>query len=145
MTQRIKKPKSWILTVLISGAALAYAFFVFLPMQRSIAGIREELKRQRTEVLELGKLNNEVVQLEQQIKAVRTTIDTWHEHAPSRQETATFIGIVSQLAQQAGAHVDRISPRTAVAMSSLVQHPADLSVKGTFSQVADFLLHDFVL
>ncbi len=139
MSDRAKKPKSWILTVAISGAALTYAFFVFIPMQKSIAEVRKQLTQQRSEVLELGKLESEVIRLERRIEAVRTTIDTWHEHAPTEQETATFIGVVSQLAQQAGARVERISPRTAVAMSTLRQHPADLTVEGDFAQIAEFL------
>ncbi len=139
MSGEAKQPKSWVLTVAISGAALAYAFFVFLPMQKSIADVRTKLTQQRAEVLELGTLENEVMQLEGRIEAVRTTIETWHEHAPTEQETATFIGVVSQLAQQAGARVERISPRTAVAMSTLRQHPADLTVEGDFVQIAEFL------
>jgi len=107
MSAPSKKPKSLMLTVLISGSALAYAFFVFLPTQKSIASIRSELAQQRNDVLALGSLESEIVELERRIAAVRTTIDTWHEHAPTAQETATFIGVVSQLAQQAGVRVDR--------------------------------------
>jgi Tfp pilus assembly protein PilO len=128
-----------VLTVLISGSALAYAFFVFLPTQKSIASIRSELEKQRKDVLELGSLENEIVGLERRIADVRATIDTWHEHAPTEKETTTFIGVVSQLAQQAGARVDRITPRSVVTMAALQQHPADLTVVGDFVQIADFL------
>lgn len=136
---RGKRPKSWILTALISGTALAYAVFVFLPTQKSIASIRTELAEQRNEVLKLGALESEIVDLEQRIAAVRLTIDTWHEHAPTPQQTATFIGVVSQLAQQAGAKVERITPRSVVKMSALRQYPSDLTVDGNFVQIADFL------
>ena len=139
MSTQIKKPKSWILTVLISGVALAYAFFVFLPAQKSIAGIRSELADQRNEVLELGTLETNIVDLENRIAAVRTTIDKWQEYAPTEQEMATFIGVVSQLAQQAGARLDRITPRSVVNMAVLRQHPADLTVEGDFVQIGDFL------
>lgn len=139
MSTQSKKPKSWVLTVLISGSALAYALFVFLPTQKSIASIRSELAEQRADVLELGTLENEIVGLERRIAATRETIDTWREHAPTEQETATFIGVVTQLAQQANARMDRITPRSAVKMAALQQHPADLTVEGGFVQIADFL------
>lgn len=139
MSTQAKKPKSWILTVLISGTALAYAFFVFLPAQKSIASLRSELTQQRKAVLELGSLETEIVDLERRIAAVRTTLDAWDRHAPTEQETATFIGVVSQLAQQAGARVDRITPRGVVDMQALRQQPADLTVEGGFVQIADFL------
>ena len=139
MNAKTKRPKSLILTVLISGAALAYAFFVFLPTQKSIASIRSELAAQRSEVLELGSLESEVVELQRRLEAVRSTIDTWKQHAPTEQETATFIGVVSQLAQQAGARMERITPRSVVKMAALRQHPADLTVEGSFGQIADFL------
>ena len=140
MSSRIRKPKSWILTVLISGVALAYALLVFLPTQKSIAGLRTELSKQRKEVLELGSLENEIVELERRITAVRQAVDQWQEHAPTEQEAATFIGVVSQLAQQAGARVERITPRAEVEMAALRQHPTDLIVDGSFGQIAGFLL-----
>lgn len=139
MSTKFKKPKSLLLTVLISGSALAYAFFVFLPTQRSIASIRSELAEQRNDVLELGSLENKIVGLDRRLAAVRATIDSWHEHAPTAQETATFIGVVSQLAQQAGARVDHITPRSVVKLAALQQHPADVIVEGDFVQIADFL------
>jgi len=139
MSAPSKKPKSLMLTVLISGSALAYALFVFLPTQKSIASIRSELAQQRNDILALGSLESEIVELERRIAAVRSTIDTWHEHAPTAQETATFIGVVSQLAQQAGVRVDRITPRSLVKMSALEQHPADLAMEADFAQIADFL------
>ena len=139
MSTRIKKPKSWILTVAISGTALVYAYFVFLPMQKSIAGLRSDLSEQRKDVLELSSLETEIVGLERRIAAVRATLEAWQEHAPSEQETATFIGVVSQLAQQAGARVERITPRSVVQMAALQQHPADLMVEGDFVQIVNFL------
>lgn len=139
MSAKTKKPKSWILTVLISGAALAYAFFVFLPTQKSIANIRTELKNQRNDVVELGSLETQIVGLERRIALSRAAIDKWRDHAPSPQETATFIGVVSQMAQEAGARVERITPKDVVRMASLQQHPAELSVEGNFLQIADFL------
>jgi Tfp pilus assembly protein PilO len=139
VSTQIKKPKSWILTVLIAGAVLAYAFFAFLPTQKSIAGLRSELAEQRKEVLERGSLEAEIVGLQSRIAVVRATLDAWREHAPTEQETATFIGVVSQLAQQAGARVERITPRSVVNMAALRQHPADLTVEGDFVQIADFL------
>ena len=139
MSEHTKKPKSWILTVLISAAALAYAFFVFLPAQKSIASLRSELAGQRKEILELGSLETEIVGLQRRIAAVRATLETWQEHAPTERETATFIGVVSQLAQQAGARVERITPRSVGNMAALRQHPADLTVEGDFVQIADFL------
>ena len=139
MSEHAKRPKSWILTVLISGAALAYVSFVFLPTQKSIAGLRSELAQHRGEVLELGALETEIVGLQSRIDAVRATVDQWKEHAPTEQQAATFIGVVSQLAQQAGARVERITPRSVVQMASLQKHPRELTVEGDFVQIADFL------
>jgi Tfp pilus assembly protein PilO len=139
MSAHTKKPKSWILTVIISGTALAYALLVFLPTQKSIASLRSDLARQRNEVLELGSLEAEIVGLQRRIDVVRATIDKWQEHAPTEQETATFIGVVSQLAQQAGARVERITPRSVVKMAALQKNPADLTVDGDFVQIAEFL------
>ena len=87
MSEHAAKPKSWVLTVAISGAALAYAVFVFLPAQKSIASLRSELARQRSEVLELGPLETEIMELENRLVAVRSTIDSWKKHAPTEQET----------------------------------------------------------
>ena len=139
MSKHTKKPKSWILTVAISGAALVYALFVFLPTQKSIASLRSDLSQQRNEVLELGSLEAEIVSLERRIVTARATIDEWQEDAPTEQESATFIGVVSQLAQRAGARVERITPRSVVKMAAIQKNPADLTVEGDFVQIARFL------
>ncbi|MBC8356505.1 MAG: type 4a pilus biogenesis protein PilO [Planctomycetes bacterium] len=139
MSASIQKPKSWVLTVGISAAAMVYAFFVFLPTQKSIASVRSELAVRRSEVLELGSLESEIVGLERRVGVVRETIGAWQSNSPTEQETGTFIGIVSQLAQQAGARVERITPRSTVNMAVLAQHPADVSVEGDFIQIANFL------
>jgi Tfp pilus assembly protein PilO len=134
-----RKSKSWIVTGLVSIGTIGYAFLVFLPTQQTIAGIRTELAEHRREVLELGTFETEIVALDHRLRAVRSAIHEWQQHAPTEQQIATFVGVVSQLAQQTGARVDRIAPRPAIEMSSLHQHPSDLSVEGSFVQIADFL------
>lgn len=127
------------LTLLVSGSAIAYVFFVFLPIQKSIAGLRSELDSKRKFILEAQQLGAKVIELEERMESARALVNDWREHAPSEDEMATFIGQLSVLASEAGATPGRITPRESIGLASLRRHPAELAVEGSFSQLSEFL------
>jgi len=131
--------KSLFLTLLISGGALAYAFLIFVPIQRSIASLRSELDSKRQFILDAGSLEPRITELTAELQQAEKVVDSWREHSPSEEEMATFIGQVSVLASKAGAKPGRITPREAITLASLRRHPAEFSVQGSFSQLSHFL------
>ena len=138
MTKR-KNSNSLALTLLISGVALAYAFLIFLPIQKSIASLRGDLAAKRQFILDAAALGPRLAQLTVELEQAQAVVDAWQEQSPSEEEMSTFIGQVSVLASEAGATPGRITPRQAITLASLRRHPAELAVEGTFGQLSDFL------
>ena len=136
---KTKKSKSLLLTVVMSAGSLAFAFLVFLPIQRSIGSLRGELDAKRQFILEAEKLKSRIIEMEATLKKARSVVEAWQADAPSDDEMSTFIGQISVLASQAGAVPGRITPRHPIALASLHRHPAELAVEGTFLQLSDFL------
>ena len=136
---RPENSKSLALTLVISGAAMAYAFLIFLPIQKSIASLRSELDSKRQFILEAGKLGTRVTELTAELEQAEQVVASWREHSPSEEEMATFVGQVSVLASQAGATPGRITPGEAITLASLRRHPAEIAVEGSFSQLGNFL------
>lgn len=137
--KKAQNSKSLILTLLISGSALAYAFLIFLPIQRSITSLRNELAAKRQFILDAGSLGPRLAQLTVELEEAQAVVDAWREQSPSEEEMATFIGQVSVLASEAGATPGRITPREAITLASLRRHPAELAVEGTFAQLCRFV------
>lgn len=137
--KKAQNPKSLALTLLISGGALAYAFLIFLPIQRSITSLRTELAEKRQFILDAGSLGPRLAQLAVELEEAQAIVGAWREQSPSEEEMATFIGQVSVLASEAGATPGRITPRQAITLASLRRHPAELAVEGTFAQLCQFL------
>jgi len=136
---KTKRSRSWITTVAISGGALAFAFFVFLPIQRSIAKLRAELHEQRDFVRGAATVDATIAELEQRKKEATKIVAAWQTYAPNEHAMATFIGTVSELAEEAGVKAGRITPRDRETLASLSRYPAEISVEGEFQNIARFL------
>ena len=134
-----QKPKSWIATVVVSGASLGYVFLVFVPIQESIASLRTELREQIKYVGRSATVDATIADLERRKRAANQVVQRWRDHAPSEHAMATFIGAVSELAEQAGAKAGRITPGNAITLASLRIYPAELAVEGDFYEIAAFL------
>jgi Tfp pilus assembly protein PilO len=134
-----QKPKSMLVTILVSGAALAYAFLVFLPMQKSIASLRSKLREQRDYIGAATTADATIADLALRKREAGKIVQRWRDHAPSPHQMSTFIGTVSELADQAGAKAGSITPGDTVKLASLRMHPADLAVEGEFHEIAEFL------
>ena len=137
--KKAQNSKSLALTLLISGSALAYAFLIFLPIQRSITSLRNELAEKRQFILDAGSLGPRLAQLDVDLDEAQVIVDAWRKQSPSEEEMATFIGDVSVIASEAGATPGRITPREPVTLASLRRYPAELAVEGTFAQLGKFL------
>ena len=56
------KPKTWLITGLLSGLALAYLFFIFLPGQRSLGELRAQVQERHQQITQAQSLARTVVE-----------------------------------------------------------------------------------
>lgn len=136
---RTKQSRSMVVTVAVSAGALVYAYFVFLPMQQSIAKLNGELKTQQQFALSTEQATTQAADLERQLVSARELVADWRAHAPRENELGAFIGRVAELASESGATVQRLSPLESISLATLQQQPAELVVEGTFENIAAFV------
>ena len=74
--------RNLLITLLLGGGAVAYVFFMFLPMQAETVQLREDLRTQREFVEQSLTLVGAMSSVEQELQAARDFAGAWRESAP---------------------------------------------------------------
>ena len=135
----ITKPRSWIVTSLLSAVAVAYVVFVFLPGQRAIGGMRKQLHEKQQYVVQADRLTFAIQKATDDLQAAHDYAEEWRTAAPSEAKLAATFGRITERAQQAGLNVHRFDPRPVVKFDSIWQAPISLVAEGDFQQIFEFV------
>ena len=136
---KLSKIPTWVVTLGVGGAVVAFALFVFLPFQRSIADLRRELHDKRLQVIEADQLLLPLASQRERLLEIREHTSDWQTHAPGPQELAAFFARLSEQAHHANVPLRKFEPQPARNLQCLQQHSVALSVHGEFEQLFDFL------
>src|SRR4051794_24503421 len=112
-----QRPKSWLMTGLMGAAAVAYVVFVFLPLRRSIDGVRQQIQERRQEIIEAHSLTTTLVQSKLQLAATRTVSNDWRSQAPRQAQLISHFASLTQQAHEAGVAIDRLDPLPATELN----------------------------
>jgi Tfp pilus assembly protein PilO len=134
-----KKPRSWVLTIILAGSAIAYVAFVFLPGQRAIGEMRKQLHEKQEFIVQADRLTFAIQKAADDMQAALEFAEEWRSHAPSEGKLAATFGRITECAQTAGLAVQRFDPQPVVRLDSIWQAPVSLVAEGEFSQVFEFL------
>ena len=134
-----KKPRSWILTVILSAAVLAYTFLIFVPMQRSIGKLRDELEQQRQYVIQGDCEFASYGQLEKELKQAHDYLGQWRETSSGGPDVDVLVGQISQIAAATGITIRRMSPSESVQLASVSRQSFQFDLEGSFSDLFEFL------
>ncbi len=135
----LSKAPSWIITLGVGLAAAAYILLIFLPFQRSIAQLRQELQDKRRQIVQADQLVLPLASERERLAEIRQHTDHWERHAPGPQEMAAFYARLSEQANLASVPLLKFEPQPPRALQTLRQHSVALSVHGDFEQVFEFL------
>lgn len=131
--------KSWMIPALAGGLAAAYLYFFFLPQQRAIAELTQQLTTQREFVRQTEMLAPALAATETQVKTTLQYTTAWQETSPSEAELAVLFGQISELAKAAGVTTTRFDPDSPVKLTRIRRFPLMIGCTGQFSQIARFL------
>jgi Tfp pilus assembly protein PilO len=129
----------WTLPIVAVGLSVAYALFFFLPTQRTIAELTEQVASQQALVEQTEALSPALAATEEQIHATLQYSAAWEETSPSETSLAALFGQISALAKAAGVTTTRFDPDTPVDLARVRRIPLTIGCTGQFSQVAQFL------
>jgi Tfp pilus assembly protein PilO len=131
--------RNLLVTLLLGGGAVAYVFFVFLPMQSKTAVLSDELATQRQFVDQSLTLVNSMAAVEDELAAARDFAAAWRTTAPPAGQLAPTFGAITRCAADAGVEVMHFDPQPVVSMETVTRAPLSLSCSGKFHEVLTFL------
>lgn len=136
---KTKKSQSWLVTLPVAGAAVAYVWYVFLPGQKTLSSLQNELLTKRTFAINQAKYESDTRAVNLEIESARKFIDHSNRSLAGPNDLSRLYGEIAAIAKQAGVETTRFSPDPARPYARLVKCPVNLGCEGTFAQVASLI------
>lgn len=139
MKQTKPKRNSWLVTLSLVGAVVAFLMFVFLPGKRQIAELRETLREKRAFIASTTSLQAQIEETENNLQQCQAFNDAWVRSAGDEQAVPSTFAEINQQAKTAGTIITRFDPLDVTARHAISEFPVALSVSGSFAQTFQFL------
>jgi Tfp pilus assembly protein PilO len=130
---------SWMVTIPLAVAAVAYVFFVFLPQKRAIGQIREQIKQRQDYIVEAGTRAGAVEAAQEELETTTAYSTAWSQRAPAERGLSATYARIQELAKAAGTAVVRFDPEPVVRYETISLAPLKLGCIGSFAEVCGFL------
>jgi Tfp pilus assembly protein PilO len=130
-----KSRHTWVITVLLAGAALAYVFGMFLPRMRAIAAIRQQVSAKHDLMAQASKLAPTVVGLNREVDATNQYIARQQRQLTHPGDLPRVFGQISQLIAASGGTTTRFEPQPALILEQIRKVPVAVSVTGNFDAI----------
>jgi Tfp pilus assembly protein PilO len=130
---------SWIVTVPLAVAAVAYLLFFFLPGRRANARIEEELAEKQEYVAGAATVAATLRAAEQELERAQQYTAAWKHDAPAEGSRSLLFGKMHDLAKAAGVAVNRFEPKPVEHRAQLRGFPVVIGCTGKYAQVHEFL------
>lgn len=134
----VAKSPTWLVTLLIALAALAYVFVVFLPGQKSISALNRQLCEKRRQIVQSDQLIVPLTQERKRLQDIRAVADRWNEVSPGPQELASFYARISEQAHRSDLQLVKFEPQVPRSLHALRQYSVAISVHGGFPEIFEF-------
>jgi len=129
----------WILVAPAVAAAGAYFYFLFLPGQRSLASLHEELNAAEQFIAQVEAFGPAIEATRQQLDKTRQYVDQWEQTAPTEDGLSGVFGRINRLAKESGITTTRFEPQPAILYDSVRCLPVAVTCVGSFGQICRFL------
>jgi Tfp pilus assembly protein PilO len=129
----------WVIVVPAVGLVAAYIFCAFLPGQRAIGKLQDELATTEQFIEQVDAMGPAVGVTQQEFDKTQTYVEAWETSAPTEEELSALFGRISLLAKQSGTTTTRFEPQTAVHYEKVSRIPVVLACTGSFAQICQFL------
>jgi Tfp pilus assembly protein PilO len=131
--------RSRLVTIASGGAAVAYALFVFVPGQQSIAGIQKTIQDQELQIARSLPLVQPIRDLQDKQAATERFVDSWRSKAPAPEQVASIFAQVITLARANDVEVTSLSPQAEQPLETIGLIPVSLQAKGSYRSLHQLL------
>jgi Tfp pilus assembly protein PilO len=139
ISRKPRMPKTWLITGLLAGAAVAYIVFVFLPSQQTINTLRAQIQERNQQIMQAQSMTGTLAQARLRLAAAHEVGKQWRDQAPKQSQLITHFASLTQQAEAAGVAIDRLDPLPAVELNLIVQQNVTLQFHAPFAAVFDLL------
>lgn len=133
------KSRNWIITLLLSSAAVGYVFFVFLPGQKAIGDSRQELHDKQQYIIDADRLAHAMQQTGRDLQMAHEFTQSWQQNAPAEAELAQLLAKITHQADQAGAKIVKLDRKQVARLDAVWKVPVEVHCRGDFQQVFEFI------
>lgn len=129
--------------VIFFGGSLAFLGFVFWtyfygPLDAEIVTLEEEVQTLQTQIVNEQRLANNLAKFRGEVKDLDARLQFALQELPDKREIPDLLSSISNLARDAGLEVKLFKPRPENIREFYAEVPVEISVSGTFHQVATF-------
>lgn len=130
---------NWMVTLAVTGAAVAYVMLVFLPGQKAIGQLQQQVQEKQDFLAETASVAPALLAAQDQLARAKSHEAAWREQAPDRTSLSALYGRIYELAGKAGATTTRFDPEPLVELERVTQVPIAVGVNGSFTCLYEFL------
>lgn len=133
------KPRNWQYVALVAVIAVAYAAFVYLPRQRHISKLRDEINLMQTTIDSETALNAQLTEAQKEFDQASQFLSPWHSVSEKDIDAGRVYHLLTAQARAAGAEKLSMVPMPEERHASLVAQPVQIGCQGKFTQIHDML------
>ena len=139
MKPQENRTPSWLVLSAMGGLVVAYAYYFYLPANRKIDGLRNELAAAERQAEQGVPLVAAIDATQKQLDAALQYTQAWEHAAPSENELAGVFAQIHNLTRLAETETTRFEPQPAVAYETFLRVPVSMEFRGNFAQLAAVL------
>ena len=133
-----KGPPGALVTGGIACIALAYVFLAYLPSQKAMKSMRQQLGEKQKYISDTDKLFAKVTGTRAEFTEASTFVKRWQQDAPDPQQADRLQSQVTYKASLAGVRVLKLQAQPARQHGLVAEYPILVCVEGTFEGIFSF-------
>ncbi len=130
---------SWVVTLPLTAAAVAYILLFYLPGERAIGRLQEQIKAKQDYIVGADSVLTALRTAQQKHEKALAYSTAWRQNAPTQENLSSRYWKINELANTAGTTITRFDPQPPVEYNTIRQIPLALGCTGTFAQIYEFL------
>jgi Tfp pilus assembly protein PilO len=128
-----------LITIASGGAAVAYAIFVFVPGQKSIAELQKTVRAQETLVAQSLTMIQPIRDLEEKLAATERFTTSWRSRASAPTQVASVFARITALARESDVDITSFSPQAEQPLETIGLIPVALQARGSYRSLRGLL------
>ena len=131
--------RSRFITILAGAGAIAYAFLVFVPGQKAITRLGQQVVQQKQHVAQTNLLIQPISQTQQELSATEAFITQWKERAPKESQLSKTVGRFLSVAEQNKVEIVQLQPQEEAVLNTLRTAVIQIRVAGSYPEIFGML------